>query len=322
MKWKLSANAGFFGLRRDRFVQYQPSRTLEEKFALVARVRGVEGIELKFPGDGDDPAAIRPLMERHGLRVAAVNVDTKDIELFRHGALSARSAHARAAAVSRLGDGMALAAELGAGLATTCPLADGHDYPFQADPVGAWPRFIESAAAAAARRPDVRLALEYQPHEPHAKVMLSDAGKALHVCAEAAAPNLGVNLDVGHSFAAGESPAEAAALLASKGRLFYVHTNDNTGEGGDWDMISGTVHFWHWLEFLFTLRRVGYEGWLGGDIAPKHIGPVEAYDANFRLIERMDAMLDRIGMERLEDLALRDGNIAEVFEALGSALDG
>ena len=47
MKWKLSANAGFFGLRRDRFVQYQPSRTLEEKFALVARVRGVVGVRMQ-----------------------------------------------------------------------------------------------------------------------------------------------------------------------------------------------------------------------------------------------------------------------------------
>lgn len=322
MRWRLCANAGFFGIRRDRFVQYQPNRSLEEKFALVASVPGVTGIELKFPGDCDEPQRVKNLLEQYGLRLSAVNVDTKDIEHFRYGAFSATSSASRGVAVDRIRRAMDLAAELGSDLVTTCPLADGHDYPFQTDYAGAWARFIEAVGSAASHRADIRLALEYQPHEPHAKIMLSNVGKALHVCAEIGAPNLGVNLDVGHSFAAGESPAEAAALLASKGRLFYIHTNDNTGDGGDWDMISGSVHFWHWIELLHTLRRVGYDGWLGGDIAPKHLGPAEAYAANFRMIEGMDAMLDRIGCDKLTELIAEDGNVARVFEAISSALNG
>jgi hypothetical protein len=67
---------------------------------------------------------------------------------------------------------------------------------------------------------------------------------------------------------------------------------------------------------------VGYEGWLGGDIAPKHLGPTQVYDANFRMLERMDAMLDRIGADRLTRLVGEDGNVADVFDLLGSALPG
>jgi xylose isomerase len=320
MQWRFSANAGFFGLRRDRFVQYQPDRPLAEKFALVAQVEGVEGIELKYPFDFEDMALVRSLLDTHGLAVPAVNVDTKDVAHFRHGALSARSAAARARAAELLKEAMDLAAELGAHMVTTCPLADGCDYPFQIDYTSAWDRFIDTVRTAAAHRPDVKLLLEYQPRDPHARVLLSNVGKALHVCAEAGAANLAVNLDVGHSLAAGESPAESAALLAAKGLLAYVHTNDNTGDGGDWDMLSGSVHFWHWLELLYTLRRVGYDGWLGGDIAPKHIGPVEAYRTNFLLIRRMAGLLDRIGMDALAALMERDGSVAETYALLSSAL--
>jgi xylose isomerase len=142
----------------------------------------------------------------------------------------------------------------------------------------------------------------------------------LHVCAEGGAPNLGANLDVGHSFAALESPAESASLLAGKGRLFYVHTNDNTGDGGDWDMVSGTVHFWHWIELLFTLHKIGYDGWLGGDIAPKQFGPAEAFDINTRMIQRMIALVEKIGEDKLESLIKQDGNTPEIYDYLSAKL--
>ena len=314
--WPFSVNSGFLGKRRDRFTEYQPDRTMEEKFKLAKEIKGIEGIELKYPLDLKNPSLTKRLLEDTGLKCPAVNVDIKDAAYFRHGALSARNPAARQRAIGLLREGMDLAAELGAGLVTTCPLADGYDYPFQMDYHAAWPNFIESVKAVVSHRSDVRLALEYQPHEPHARIMLSNLGMALHVCSEVGAPNVGVNLDVGHSFAARESPAEAAALLAGKNRLFYVHTNDNTGEGGDWDMISGTIHFWHWIEFLYTLDRIGYDGWLGGDITSKHLAPGEAYDINTRMVERMLKLLERIGTEELTEFIQKEGGIAETFNYL------
>ncbi|MDP6775885.1 MAG: sugar phosphate isomerase/epimerase family protein [Candidatus Latescibacteria bacterium] len=321
MKWRFSANAGFFGARRDRFVQYQPVRTLEEKFGLVAQVEGVTGIELKYPLDFEKPCALRALLDRHGLAVSAVNVDLKDVAHFRHGALSAVDPEVRSHAAGLLQRGMDAAAEFGAGLVTTCPLADGYDYPFQIDYTRAWNNLVGTVKAATSHRSDVRLALEYQPHEPHAHILLDNVGKVLHVYAEVEAPNLGVNLDVGHSLAAGESPAEAAALLATKGRLFYLHSNDNTGDGGDWDMMSGSVHFWHWLELLHTLHRVGYEGWIGADIAPKHMGPVEAYDVNFTMVRRMTRVLDRLGWDAVSEQVQKTGSSAETYRFLTSFMD-
>jgi len=320
MDWKFSANASFFGIQRDRFTQYQPLRTLEEKLERVAQVEGVTGVELKYPFDFEDVGLVRELLERYELQLSAVNVDIKDATYFRYGALSARSGSARQHAVKLLREGMDLAADLDAGLVTTCPLADGYDYPFQVDHASAWGHFVESVRAVVSHRPDVTLLLEYQPHDPHSKILLNNVGKMLYVCAEVDAPNFGANLDIGHSFAAGESPAEAAALLAGKGRLFYIHANDNTGDGGDWDMISGTVHFWHWLELLYALERIGYNGWLGGDIVSKHTEPIAAYATNARMIQRMTDLLRRVGHDRIAELMEEDGSIAEIFDHLSSFL--
>src|SRR5690606_10032972 len=134
------------------------------------------------------------------------------------------------------------------------------------------------------------------------------------------APNLGANLDIGHSFAAGEAPAEAAALLAGQGLLRYLHSNDNTGDGGDWDMISGSVHFWHWLELLHTLDQVGYEGWIGADVAPRHFGPVEAFTTNVLMIQRMAKLLERADPIRLRELVQQPGNTPAVYDLLSSLL--
>jgi xylose isomerase len=319
LNWRFSANASFFGAQRNRFTQYQPDRSLEEKFGLVAQVGDVEGIELRYPRDFQDLALVRRLLGQYDLALSAVNVDTKDAAYFRYGALSATDPAARQRAISLLREGMDLAAEVGSGLVTTCPLADGYDYPFQIDYSAAWGYLVETVKAVVSHRSDVTLLLEYQPHDPHAKVLLGNVGKVLYVCDQVGAPNLGANLDVGHSFAALESPAEAATLLASKGRLFYVHTNDNTGDGGDWDMISGTVHFWHWLELLFTLDRLGYDGWFSGDISAKHLDPVAAYRTNCLMIQRMADLLQRIDRERLAALVAQDGNTAQVYELLSSA---
>lgn len=315
---RFSANAGFYGLRRDRFTQYQPPRTLAERMALIARTQGITGVELKYPADFSDVPLVQTLLADHGLTLVAVNVDIKDAQHFLHGALSSPHPNARRYAVTLLQEAMDIAAEFDAHLVTTCPLADGYDYPFQLDFSATWGRLIESAFAVAVHRSDVRFALEYQPHEPHAHILLNNVGKVLHVCAAVGLPNIGANLDIGHAFAALEAPAESAALLASQNRLFYIHTNDNTGDGGDWDMISGSVHFWHWLDLLFTLDRLGYDGWLGGDIVPKHTSPVAAYSTNTRMVQRMAALLTQIGPEKIAALQTNGSNPAEMFDLLSS----
>ncbi|MFP3895946.1 MAG: sugar phosphate isomerase/epimerase family protein [Anaerolineales bacterium] len=319
-RWKLSANAAFFGTQSDGYTQYQPNRTLQEKFELISQIDGLDGIELKYPFDLEDVDLAENLLKRHDLELSAVNVDIKDATHFRYGALSARSTQAREKAIERLSAGMDIAAKLGAKLVTTCPLADAYEYAFEIDHRAAWQRFIETVKEVGTHRDDVRFALEYQPHDMEAKPLLNSVGKILFVCSEVDEPNMGANLDIGHSFAAQESPAEAAALLARKDRLFYIHTNDNPGDGGDWDMVSGSVHLWEWLELLYTLDRLGYEGWLGADIAAHQLDPVPAFQANTTMLTRMMAFLEQTDLDSIENTIDLDDSQLKVLDYLSSRL--
>jgi xylose isomerase len=311
--WRLTANAAFFGLQRDCYTEYHPAISLEDKIARVARVPGITGIELKYPADLEDVPRVQRLLDEHGLTLSAVNVDTKDAAHYRHGALSAADPAARRHAVARLQAGMDVAVAMGVKLVTTCPLADGHEYPFQVDHLAAWDRLTESVREVAAYRPDVRLALEYQPHDMQARPMLANVGKLLHLLARVNLPNVGATLDLGHAIAAGETLAESISLVFQAGALFYIHTNDNTGDGGDWDMISGSVHFWQYLEALYTLDRLGYDGWLGADIKCPQVDAVDAFAANVLMLRRMIALLGRLDPQRMADLVAGPGNTLAIL---------
>ena len=315
-RWRHTANAGFYGMRRDRFTQYQPAAGLAERMRRIAATPGISGVELKYPFDFTDVALVRSLLDETGLRLSAVNVDIKDATFFRFGALSARDTAARDKAVELLTAGMDLAAEFNIDLVSTCPLADGYDYPFQMDFTDAWGHLVETVRRVCDHRSDVRLALEYQPHEPHAHILLNNVGKMLHVCHAVHRDNIGANLDIGHSFAALEAPAESAALLANQGRLFYLHSSDNTGDGGDWDMMSGTVHFWHWVELLLTLDRIGYDGWIGGDILAKYADAETFYSTNIHMIDAMIGLIESVGTESLRELVAEDGMGPEIYQLL------
>ncbi|NLX35660.1 MAG: sugar phosphate isomerase/epimerase [Chloroflexi bacterium] len=319
--WKLCVNAGFFGAQRDVYTEYRPPQTLEAKFAAFAAMPRLDGVELKYPFDLEDVALAHRLLDETGLRLAAVNVDIKDATHFRYGALSARSAQTRALAVQRITEGMDLAAELGADLVTTCPLAEGFDYPFERDYRQAWEAMIAAVTEAADHNSTMPLCLEYQPHDMQSKPLLSNVGKALYLCQRVERPNVGINLDIGHALAAGESPAEVATLLQSAGKLFYIHTNDNPGDGGDWDLLSGSMHWWQWIELFYTLDRLGYDGWLGADIAAHQMDAPTAFGANIMLLDRMWTLAERLEPETIEALMAREGNAAQVFAYLTRDLE-
>jgi xylose isomerase len=103
-------------------------------------------------------------------------------------------------------------------------------------------------------------------------------------------------MDVGHSLAAGENIAEAAALLSSYGKLTYLHLNDNYRSWDD-DMMVGAVHLVEYLELAYWLKRTGYQGWLTLDIFPYREDGVRAATQCKRWMESFFAAIDRVGME-------------------------
>lgn len=301
MKMQHCIQVGILGRYADRFTEYQPSRTLASRIAAVAEIPGASAVELVYPFDFEDPAQTKKLVTDANLVVAAVNLNVKTDPLWRYGSFTAPDPAVRGRAVSDLKTAMDLASEMSASIVTVCPLMDGWDYSFQADYEKQWAWLVESLRTAAEHRADVRISIEYKAFESRASIVVPNVGTALHLCDRVGLPNVGVTMDVGHALIAGETPAMSAAMAHAVDRLFYVHFNDNNRHW-DWDMVPGAANLWEMVETLFYLDRIGWQGWLSYDVFTKHGDPVEAFASTIRSMEALEALTEKLGREKLQQL--------------------
>lgn len=299
---KLAIITAFLGGIKNRYMQYQPDRTLAEKLAMAGRVIGCDGVELCYPADFADFAQTRALLDQHNLGVAAINFRSRREGKWWRGSFTSEHASERQEVVDDLKRAMDFAAELGCNRVTTCPLNEGTDFPFEADFIKLHDFAAETLAAACAHNRGVRVCLEYKVNDPRARVLFGTAGETASFCLMTGIENLGATFDLGHSLLAGERPAQAAVLLAKAGRLFYVHLNDNDGRW-DWDMLPGTYHLWETVELFYTLRKLGYDDdWYAYDVFAKESDQIETFDAVMSLTRKLEAITDRVDVEKMETL--------------------
>jgi len=298
----------FFGKLRDRFCEYGQDLSVKERLERIAAIPGVEGVEIVYPQELRNLNEVKETLARLKLGVAAVNVNIKSDPEFVCGALGSPDPAVRRQAVDYLKRGKEAALALGAERVTCCPLADGYDYPFQAHYGAQWERMVEAVREAARHLPQITLCLEYKPFETRVHGLLTSAAKTILLC-QAAGGNLGVTIDIGHSTFGGESPADSLMLVAASGLPFYIHTNDNNGKW-DWDLLAGACNVWEYLEFLFYLKELGYEGWITSDVAPVRQDPAEIFALNTRFTAQLWHWLDEVDRGQIREHLRQDNFIA------------
>ncbi|MBO0792546.1 MAG: sugar phosphate isomerase/epimerase, partial [Ktedonobacteraceae bacterium] len=111
--------------------------------------------------------------------------------------------------------------------------------------------------------------------------------------------NVGIVFDLGHSFFAKETPADALQLVARRGKLVSVELNDNWREWDD-DMAVGSVHLVETLEFLLALRRINWQGPLLLDQFPFREDAVAAARASIKTMRALERLLDRLDLDALK----------------------
>mgnify|MGYP001187676986 CR=1 FL=1 len=251
---KLAAITAFLGGQKNRYITYEPERTLREKLEIARRVEGLDGVELCYPADFEDPAELGRLLADTGLGVAAVNVRSRRSGKWLRGSFTSQDPRERREVVDDFRRAIDLACRAATMRITTCPLNDGHDYAFEMNYFDAYRFAEETFAAICAHNPEVKVCIEYKINDPRTRCLLASAGETAAFCTATGAPNLGATLDIGHSLLAGERPAQTVAMLHRAGRLFYVHLNDND-RSFDWDMLPGAFNLWEFVEFFFYLKE-------------------------------------------------------------------
>lgn len=176
----------------------------------------------------------------------------------------------------------------------------------------------ESLHTLATGFPQVRFALEYKPKEPRTHSYIARMGDTLLLAAEIGCDNIGVTIDTGHAFVAGENVGEMIVLARRAGnRLMHMHFNDNHGCWDD-DMIVASVHAACYIEMLYWLDRCGYAGYFSMDQYPYREDAVGAIGESIQWLMKFDAIV-QAHRSRIDEL-LAQGDAVATSRFLRSVL--
>lgn len=296
MERKYAVILGNLGNTRDRFCNgYKENPPTLEMLKQAAAIPHVSGIELVGTWDirPDNIKEMRHALEDLGMECVSIIPDVFTDKVFAKGSLSSSDAAIRRRAVDYIRSMCDAGEEMGCRLVNLWPGQDGYDYLLSADYENERAWLCESVLELANLYSNIKFSLEYKPKEPRTHSYLARMADTLLLAIETGVPNVGVTIDTGHAFVAGEVVGESIVLAKRAGdRLFHMHFNDNHMTTDD-DMIVGTVHTVAYLETLYWLDRCGYQGWLSMDQYPYRENAAEAIGESILWLRQFEAILEQ-----------------------------
>ena len=143
--------------------------------------------------------------------------------------------------------------------------------------------------------------------------MLDSVGMTLYAIELIDRPNLGCTLDFCHMLMKFDSPAYGLAVAALKDRIYGLHMNDGYGQM-DGGLIFGSINLIQCVEFVYYLKKTGYDGVVFFDTFPIRENPEREIKANIDtyynplvngLVEDVDATIEQF-RQALEAAGIRD----------------
>jgi xylose isomerase len=273
---------------------YGPPVGTLEAIEHAAKVGDIKVLDINYPFAGDDVTVdqVRETLRRTGLRAQAITPHLYMRE-FQLGSFTNPDPALRRKAVDLGKRAIEVARALDAAYVKFWPGQDGFDYPFQVDYRRLWDDSVAGIRAVAGSDPAMQFAIEYKLKEPRVHMFFGTAARTLLAIEDMGVDNVGIVLDLGHSFFAKETPADVLHLVSRRNKLVSVEVNDNWREWDD-DMAVGSVHLVETLEFLHALRQINWQGPILLDQFPFREDPVKAARSSIRTIRALNRLLDRV----------------------------
>jgi sugar phosphate isomerase/epimerase len=302
---KYSIILGNLGNTRDRFLSdgYKDQKSTQETLREAASIEGVEGIELVGTWDITEANAkeMGSLLSEVGLSLVSIIPDHFSQRIWGKGAFTSRDPAVRRRAVEHTKEMIDVLDELGGALINLWPGQDGYDYPLQADFDEAYGQFKEGIIECARHKPYVKISLEFKPKEPRNFCYLARSADTLLMAMDTGCDNVGVTIDTGHAFVAGENVSEAVCRLQRASKLYHMHFNDNYRSWDD-DMIVGSIHATEFVELLYWLDKKGYDGWCSMDQYPYREDGRAALNESVQWLRTIYDKMTSFGMERFGEI--------------------
>lgn len=306
---------GNLGNTCDRFLSSGYKESLDKDVMLdqAAAIEGVSGIELVGTWDvtKETAAGMKKKLASRKLRCSSIIPDLFSQKRWGKGSLSSADAAIREQALDEMKAAVDMAHEMECDMLTVWPGQDGYDYCLAADYMEERRWLVDGVKTAAvyAKQKGVRLALEYKMKEPRTHSYLARAADTLLVAIETGMDNVGVAIDTGHAFLAYENVGESIAILSRADKLYHMHFNDNYSSWDD-DMIVGSVRLVEYFEMMFWLEKTGYSGWYSMDQYPYREDGAAAVRSSVLFVQRMQAILERVGRSAVETLIKKRDPVA------------
>ena len=299
------------GSFNDRYCSAYSDRSfsITEKFDRVKSIPLITSVDVSMSDEYNaNKELVKENVARTGLTINNVMVDTTSDNIYKQGSFSNLDFNVRKKIVDAAKNAMDFAEEVGCNIFAIWPGQDGYDYLFQADYIKERQLFAECMRELADYKPNMSIALEYKPKEPRNYCYVNTMAGTLLMINNIERNNVGIAMDYGHSFYCGENPAEAVAMCkAYGGKLFTVHMNDNFGSWDD-DMIAGSVNTLPYLEFIYWIRRTGYEGKITFDQFPYRENSRDAVSESAEWFDYLESLVDKADNAEIEAVfAQKDG---------------
>lgn len=309
------------GTRFGKFLQPGAASTLMEKLSDAAQVHRVTGccpslavhVLWDFPNGLADVADVKTAAASSGITIGAINPNTFQDQIYKHGSLGSPDADVRRSALSHLIDSVEIGKRTGS-RDVSLWFADGSNYPGTANIRRRRQWFIEGLQAMHAKMsPAQRMLVEYKPFEPafyHTDI--ADWGMAL-VLAKQAGPQAKVLVDTGHHYQT-QNIEQIVAWLLAEDMLGGFHFNDR--RYADDDLTLGSIDPYQVFRIFHEIHQFAFDTGRQPDIA-------YMIDQSHNLKPKIEEMIQTAlaAQELFAKAALVDHNRLAAYQADCSLVD-
>jgi len=306
MDIKFSTGIWVFGTGVERFapIGYKPAKPIVELIDEAAKVEDLDGLEFHYPTEvnEDNVKIVKDSLSRYNIKAVAIAPVLSQEAQWARGALSALNENTRRRAVERCKKAIDIARELGAEILIIWPGREGFDFPFTTDYRKLWNNYVSSIKEIAEYGSDIKIALEYKIEDPSSYLLHGSAARALTTILELkmqGIKNVGINVEFAHAKLAKEYVPETIVLISRYNALYHLHLNDIFTEV-DLDLFPASVHLLEFMELLYWLREVNYNGWYGLDLFPRYLDAAEMIRQSIANIKALIKILEKVGWEKIK----------------------
>lgn len=285
-------------------------------FDKISKIEGVTHVDLNYPEHFENTTweAINDKLNQVGLKLNGLALRFRDE--FINGELANTDDELSNKAKQLCFEAMDICKKMNGEIITIWLGYDGFDYCFQQDYAKAWKKIKSSLVEICDVDKSIKVSIEYKPFEPRTFSTIASSTATLLMVNEVDKANIGVTLDYCHMLMNNENPAYGLALVAERNKLYGIHMNDGFGLKDDGAMV-GSVTLVQTLEFIYYLKKYGYDGVVYFDTFPIRENDVEESKYNIKMFDKLCNCIDNYGIEKINELVSKNSG----FSSLDIMLD-